>query len=740
MKQVPGFPQKQAQMQMHPQDSEDDEIDLMALAGALISGWKWILGAMIVALVFGLFFALRSAPIYQANGLLQLESQPNTLALPQSMQALLGGDGAKSPSDAQIAIMSSRRVLGEAVKQVGLEVYATPRRFPILGMLPVRLHLPDMGLFRSFQSGNESIALGPMQVPDDWRDTDMTLTVTGPKSYVVELPDGSELKGEVDKVAKTPDAKFIMQVQAMNAPVGRQFLIGKRSLEAAIELVLKNFSVSESPRGSMILKTSYNDTSRKHAEIVLNAIANSFLEQNVERNAASAENSIDFIKKQLPEARKNVASAEQALNAYRQKQQSVDVTYETQSLLERVTKIEGELSALDLKEVDLKNQYTINHPAYQALLQNRKELQTQLEEAKKATQSLPETQKDIFNLQRNLEVAQQVYTQLLNRSQELQVVRASTVGSVRIIDKAYAGLIPIAPRTLRIVALAVLLGLIVGAGIVLLRRSLRHGIKGAEEIEALGLSVFATVPFAPEAANNRGQKGDLPIFVLDQPEAVTSEALRSLRTSLHFGLLDAKTNSIQLTSAAPAVGKSFTAINLAVVAAQAGQKVCLIDADMRRGYLGRFLQRPKDTPGLSDYLGHEKPLAEVMIDGPVEGLSVIVAGRYPPNPSELLMRAEFSELLKQLDDQFDLIIVDAPPVLAVTDPVVIGRSVGATIVIARHLETMQGELRAVQASFEAAGMQITGAVLNGFKIEEAERYGGPSQYHYNYRYSYKADQ
>lgn len=735
MKQTPGI----SQAPMQTQENDDDEIDLMALAGALVSGWKWILAAFVVAVSIGGFAALRSAPTYQAMGLLQLEQSQDALALPEGMKDLFASSGGKSEAETQMAIMESRLVLGQAVKKLDLETFAYPKRLPVLGLFPMHVGLPSFGLLPSYQWGPESISVGRLKVPDFWIGEQMPLTVTGPSSYSIKLPDGTILNGEVGKEVTNADRSFAIAVSELNAPEKRQFIVGRRSLDAAIGMVSSRFSVTESPRGSSILRTSYQDTERARAATILDAIANAFLEQNVERNAASAENSLDFIQGQLPQARNNVADAEQALNEYRQKQQSVDVNYETQALLERVTKIEGELSALDLKEAELKNQYTVNHPAYQALLQNRTELQAQLEQAKQATQSLPETQKDIFNLQRNLEVAQQVYTQLLNRSQELQVVRASTVGSVRIIDTAYTNPIPVAPRKGRIIALAALLGLIVGAGIVLLRRALRKGIKGAEEIEALGLPVFATVPFAAEAADLRNRKGDLPIFALEHPDAVATEALRSLRTSLHFGLLDAKTNSIQLTSASPGVGKSFTAINLAVVAAQAGQKVCVIDADMRRGYLRRFLHLPKDAPGLSDYLGHEKPLDEVIVPGPVEGMSVIVAGRYPPNPSELLMRAEFAKMLAELDNRYDLIIVDAPPALAVTDPVVIGRSVGATIAITRHLETMQGALRAVQASFEAAGSSVTGAVLNGFKASEAERYGGHYQYHYNYRYSYKSD-
>ena len=128
----------------------------------------------------------------------------------------------------------------------------------------------------------------------------------------------------------------------------------------------------------------------------------------------------------------------------------------------------------------------------------------------------------------------------------------------------------------------------------------------------------------------------------------------------------------------------------------------------------------------------------MLVQGPVEGLSVIVSGRFPPNPSELLMRAEFDALLTTLNERFDLIIVDSPPALAVTDPVVIGRYTGAVIMVVRHLETMPGEIEAVRRTFETAGVKLTGAILNGYRLTEGGHYGG--QYHYyNYRYAYRSD-
>jgi tyrosine-protein kinase Etk/Wzc len=718
----------------------DDDINLLDLAAAIWAGKYLVLAAMLVCGLIGAVLVLRATPLYQAKGLIQLETDANALALPQGMQDLLGtGSSGHVTTETQIAILRSRMVISAAVGKLDLQTYATPEPFPLLGPIPARLHLPDPGIaaLAPYQWGDEAIAVGALRLPAGWTGRDMVLTITAPGRYEIVLPDGSRARGAAGTELSLADKGFALMVTRLDGPVGRRFHLGRRPLEAAVARVQAGFAVDQAGRVASVLQTSYSDSSPQRAEQVLNAIAQAYVEQNIQRSAASAQNSLDFIRKQLPDAEVAVTKAQDALNAYQQQHQSIDITYQTQTLLERVTGIEAQLSALALKEEELKNLYTANHPTYQALLQDRATLQSQLADAKKAVNQLPETQKEIFNLQRDLEVAQQIYVQLLNREQELRVVRASTVGSVRVIDTAYASAAPVAPRKARILGIALLIGLALGAGAVLLRRALRRGIRGAQEIEQIGLPVFATIPYAPDAANLRKRKGLLPVLALSRPDDIAVEALRSLRTSLHFGMLDAATRTVLLTSAAPAAGKSFTAVNLAIVAAQAGQKVCLVDADLRRGYIRRFLGRAKETPGLTEYLAKEKPLDDVLIDGPVDGLSVILTGRYPPNPSELLMRAEFEQLLVELDRRFDLVLVDAAPALAVTDPVVIGRYTGARIVVVRHMETMLPEIEAVRRAFETAGSKLTGAILNGYKLSEDAKYGYAYKY-YNYRYSYKS--
>lgn len=718
-----------------------DEIDLLALLGNLWAGRVWILAAALITLLLGTFLVLRATPIYQANALIQLEARMGALALPEGMQELLGGDSKGTAAvETETEILKSRMVIGEAVRELDLQTKAYARPFPVLGQLPKRLDLPDLGLLPSREWGNEHIRVTRLEVPDPWLGEQLILIISAPGRFVLQLPDGQRLEGVLqERLAFGPDGGGgAIIVDELEGRVGREFIVARLPLEAVVQEIQNNFTVSAASRNASMLRLSYKNPDPRQAERVLDAIARAYVGQNISRSAAEAENSLRFIEEQLPQARAAVDEAQQALNAYRQQQGSVDVDYETRSLLERATTIEAQLSALALQEEDIRKRYTTNHPTYQLLLENRASLERELESIRQDTASLPETQKEIFNLTRNLTVAEQGYTQLLNRSQELQVLRASTVGSVRIIDTAFSNGSKISPRTSQTLALSLALGILVGMGVVLLHRFLRRGIRGAEEIERMGLPVFGTINFAPDAVNLRRKKGILPIHAITRPDDLVVEALRSLRTALHFGMLDAKTNSVLLTSAAPGTGKSFTAINLAVVAAQAGQRVCLIDADLRRGYLRRYLGKERKTPGLAEYLAREHSLDEVLLDGPADGLSVILTGRFPPNPSELLMRAEFEELLKILNERFDLILIDSPPALAVTDPVIIGRYVGATIAVVRHMETMAGEVEAVRHTFETAGAKVTGAILNGYRQEEGARYGGYYQY-YNYRYSYQTD-
>jgi len=715
--------------------SADEQIALGHLLVTLWGGKTLLALCTALGVAASALFIANTTPIYQADALLQLEEKSGMLALPSSLSGMVDSD---PRSVTEIEILRSRMVLGQAVADRDLDRHVEAETLPLIGTLLARHPLAGIDVLvpARFARPGEGVMLDELLVPPAWLNRDIGLIVEDGARFTLHLPDGSIEQG-VTGVRLTQDATgFSLIVAAILAPPGRAFRLRQLPEQEAIAALRARLSVSERGRGSGILEARLTGPDRVETAIALDAIIRSYLRQNIARSAAEAESSLSFLTEQLPQAERNLRAAETALNSFRQAQVTVDLTLETQSVLEQVTRIEAELAALQRREDELRQRYTEAHPLYRQLLDERGRLATRLEGLRARVAALPETQRQVVNLSRNVELAQGVYTELLTRAQEVEVLRASTIGNVRIIDMAATGRAPVAPRRLLVLAIGAALGFALGAGVVMLRRWLRKGLKDSHEIEATGLPLFATVNHSKLADTGRRRKGPLPILAVDHPTDLTIEALRSLRTSLYFGLLDAGAPTVCITSAHPQAGKSFLSVNMAVVAAQAGQRVCLIDADLRRGQLRRYFDLPRETPGLAEVIAGESPVAQALIPGPVEGLCFLPTGRYPPNPSEMLMRGEFARLMAWCGENFDLTIVDTPPILAVTDPTIVARAMGATLFVARHDMTQIAEVDAAIKTLAAAGLQFTGAVLNGFDPRKA-RWGYGGGYGYGYRYDYK---
>lgn len=714
------------------EDTGSDEIDLGQLIETIWVG-KWLIVLWVVLGTFlGVFVFATTAKVYQSDALVQLESKSSQLGLPTE---LLGLSDTGAQTTTEIEIIGSRLVLGQAVAKLNLDWQAEPLLMPVIGVAVKRYGLPFPEL-PAYARPDSSITLELLQVAADWVEKPIALIITGENSFSVTLPNNEVLTGQVGVTLTNLDQTFALRVALLTGAIGREFLVMQRDEARTVQAVRQGLTIIEKGRGSGILQLQYKAGDPLYAQRVLNAIVTSYAKQNIDRGVANAESGLQFLETQLPIAEKAVRDAENELNDYRRQAQIVDLSFESQSLLTQVDRINTDLQALQAQEDEIKQRYTPNHPVYQQLLNNRSRLQAQLEQLRQETEKLPEAQRNVLNMSGKLELAQNVYNNLQIQAQSTRVLRASNIGSVRIIDLAQVRVAAIAPRNSRILMLSFLLGVIVGVSNVLLRNWLRRGLQGADQIEQLGLPVFATVDYVLSADNSRNQKlNSFPILAIENPTNIAIEAFRSLRTSLHFGMLDAPNKSLVLTSGAPGAGKSFTAVNLAVVMAQGGQRVCLIDADLRRGQTRKYFNQPKNAPGLAQYLAEEKTLAEVMKQGPVEGLSFIATGRFPPNPAEMLMRPRMKELLALLNKEFDLILIDTPPILAVTDPAVLGSIAGGTMLVTRFDYTQIGEVEASKRTLEGAGIKIIGAILNGYKHTNAS--GSRYRYNYSYRYEYK---
>ncbi|TFH06669.1 MAG: polysaccharide biosynthesis tyrosine autokinase, partial [Nitrosomonadales bacterium] len=317
-----------------------------------------------------------------------------------------------------------------------------------------------------------------------------------------------------------------------------------------------------------------------------------------------------------------------------------------------------------------------------------------------------------------------------------RVTKAGTVGDIRIIDYAVLSNKAIRPDKPLIFGSAFILGLLLGVVAVFMRKALHRGMEDPDLIEKLlYVPVYAAIAHSKIqellskeiTKTHKSNKKWLPILAVRYKEDSAIESLRSLRTTLHFSLLEAKNNIIMITGPSPGVGKTFVAINLAVVMAEAGKKVLLIDGDMRKGMLNKLLCISRER-GLSDVISNLITLQEAIRGIPQINIDFIPTGAIPPNPSELLLHDRFSELLEVLSTKYDLIIIDSPPILAVTDAAIIGKMVGATFMVVKAGLHPKRELKQSISRLSQSGSELKGIVFNDMSKISSR---------YVYQYSYK---
>ncbi|MBP8006347.1 MAG: polysaccharide biosynthesis tyrosine autokinase, partial [Acinetobacter sp.] len=514
------------------------------------------------------------------------------------------------------------------------------------------------------------------------------------------------------------------------------YLISKRSLPTAVKAISANYSVAEKGKLTGILGLNYQGQDKQHITKVLNAILSAYSAQNVARKSAETAQTLKFLDEQLPELKQQLDVAEREFNKFRQQYNTVDVTKESELYLTQSITLETKKIELQQQQADIAAKYTAEHPAMREINAQIAALNKMIGELNSTLKQLPDLQRRYLQLYREVEVKTQLYTALLNSYQQLRIAKAGEIGNVRIVDTAVEPVEPIKPKKLQILILAVFLGGFVGTLIALLRNMLRTGIKDSSQIEReLDLPVYATVPRSPVQETRMSilmKKKNIPILAVKNSDDIAIESLRSIRTAIHFALSNAKNNIIMIAGPSPEVGKSFISTNLATIFAQSNKKVLLIDADLRRGYLHKYFNLDV-KPGLSELLSSQAELGQVIHTTEVAGLNMITRGKNPTNPSEILGSEQFKALLEKLSSEYDHIIIDTPPILAVTDGIIISQYVGVNLLVARYAKSQMKELELSLNRFEQAGVKVNGFILNDIQRASAG-YG----YGYNYAYAYKA--
>ncbi|MGY2216824.1 MULTISPECIES: polysaccharide biosynthesis tyrosine autokinase [unclassified Pseudomonas] len=731
------------------QEDDNGEIDLLGLFGTLIDH-KWLIAAVTGAfMVTGAAYAVLATPVYQANALLQVEAKKNDLLGFSDIGGMLGKE---SPSATEIELIQSRYVIGKTVDNLKLDIVVQPMYFPVVGEFlarrfqkanPGAIAEPLLGL-DSFAWGGESLKIFKLDLPDGQLGKKLTLTVGENAHYTLVDEDDQVLAaGEAGQPFEQNGVAF--QIEELRAKPGTRFRVIRNARLTSILDYQENLDVVERGKESGMIGLALESTEPDQAIKILNQIAAIYVRQNVERTSAEAAQSLAFLKEQLPEVKKDLEKAGKALNEYQTRSKSVDITLETKAILDQIVGLDTSISELKLQQAEMDRKFTRQHPAYRALLTQIGELTSKQQSLASRVESLPSTQQELLSLTRDVEVGTAIYTQLLNKSQELDVMRAGTVGNVRLIDTADVNFFkPIKPKKILIVLIATLLGGFLAVTLVLLRKALNRGLESPEAIEQLGLPVYASIPYSTlqkveedKITRGRGRAdAGSSLLAISHPTDLAVEALRSLRTSLHFAMLEAPNNRIMISGPSPEVGKTFVSVNLAAVIAQTGQRVLLIDVDMRRGYLHKVLGVPAKD-GLSDILSNQCTLESAIHKTGIENLDIISRGQIPPNPSELLMHRNLTELLAQVSERYDLVILDTPPLLAVTDAAIVGRQSGTNLIVTRYGLNPAKEIEHTMRRFAQNGIVLRGAIFNGVEKKASAKYGY-GNYGY-YQYEYQAD-
>ncbi|WP_421523675.1 polysaccharide biosynthesis tyrosine autokinase [Pseudomonas yamanorum] len=730
-------------------EDDNEEIDLLGLFGTLIDH-KWLIAAVTGAFMLtGAAYAVLATPVYQANALLQVEAKKNDLLGFSDIGGMLGKE---SPSATEIELIQSRYVIGKTVDNLKLDIVVQPMYFPVVGEFlarrfqktnPGAIAEPLLGL-DSFAWGGESLKIFKLDLPDGQLGKKLTLTVGEHDHFTLVDEDDQVLAaGQVGQLIEQNGVAF--QIEELRAKPGTRFRVIRNARLTSILDYQENLDVVERGKESGMIGLALESTDPDQAIKILNHIAAIYVRQNVERTSAEAAQSLAFLKEQLPEVKKDLEKAGKALNEYQTRSKSVDITLETKAILDQIVGLDTSISELKLQQAEMDRKFTRQHPAYRALLTQIGELTSKQQSLASRVEGLPSTQQELLSLTRDVEVGTAIYTQLLNKSQELDVMRAGTVGNVRLIDTADVNYFkPIKPKKILIVLIATLLGGFLAVALVLLRKALNRGLESPEAIEQLGLPVYASIPYSPlqkveedKITRGRGRtNAESSLLAISHPTDLAVEALRSLRTSLHFAMLEAPNNRIMISGPSPEVGKTFVSVNLAAVIAQTGQRVLLIDVDMRRGYLHKVLGVPAKD-GLSDILSNQCTLESAIHKTAIENLDIISRGQIPPNPSELLMHRNLTELLSQVSERYDLVILDTPPLLAVTDAAIVGRQSGTNLIVTRYGLNPAKEIEHTIRRFAQNGIVLRGAIFNGVEKKASAKYGY-GNYGY-YQYEYQAD-
>ncbi len=721
---------------MNKNNNTDNMIDLKGVFFSLLAQWKLILLCGLLSLIVVLLYLRTAAINYKVDAIVQVEeSRGSSAALLGSLSSIVSQ---MSSSNAEIEVLKSRTILESVIDRLNLDLHIASTEDSFINrLIQGRTSQTEYQTETvRFKDGQKSFDIRQFEVPVAYLDKNLLLKFQQQSfSLINPLTEEIVFQGALNQPVEAKAAQGDWKIAIFTQDnLDNSYQVKKLSLASAIDSILANYTITEKGDLSGVLQLRYQGQDKQHITKVLNTILAVYSQHNITRRSTDTARTLAFLDEQLPDLRKQLDDAEFAFNRFRQKYNTVDITRESELYLNQSVNLESQRALLEQRQAEIGAKYAAAHPAMREITAQLRVVNGKIRELNSTLKNIPEIQRQYLQLSRDVEVKQQLYTNLVNSYQQLRVAKAGESGNVHIIDTALEPVDQIQQKQPLILFLTFCFGIFLGILVALLRNMLRSGVKDSSQIEyQLDLPVYANI--AHSTVQKPGlkllKKKKMPfLLALKHSDDMAVESLRSIRTASHFALTQAKNNIMMISGPAPKVGKSFVASNLAVIMAEKNKRVLIIDADLRRGHIHKYFNLDNQY-GLTEYLNEHVSLDKVVQTTNVPNLNVISCGENATNPAELLNSERFQELLQKLIPHYDHIIIDTPPVLAVTDAIIVSRYVGLNLVVARYAKTQMKELALTVNRFKQAGSTVNGLILN-----DIQRSAGGS-YSYDYTYSYK---
>lgn len=710
-----------------------------------------------VGLLLTLLFGLALAWLY----LISTEKTYETTALVQvnKPENYFSNDGSATQTDwnaptikEEANILRSRKVLSPVVDAFGLRTTATPNRLPVAGALTRKIpFLADIAEGLSFAShyawSDARIEVAELSVPRRWEDRALTLTTLSEGAYKISFEDDvlveqAEVGARV--VVDVPNQDpLIMTIASLEARDGVEFSVVRRSLQATVTALRSNLATETTDSKSRMVTLKLKGNDPEHIADLTNAILDEYTSVKLGSQNRSSDAEFLVFQEQLPRVEADLRAAELSLSDFRRNANSFNQETQVNFKLAQLDKLETELLDLELERDDLLKRYTVNHPTPKRLQKAIDVLNDKIGEVRGGIRSAPNTQREEGILEDEVDTKRKLFIEISEQLQKLELANVGNVGEVQIIDNALPPRKPVSPSTLLAVAGGTLATLFLYTLYLTLRSALSTVISDQDSLErASGLPVYMNIPkssaqrrlgtpvtvdpsrLLPGVDSDAGAKAiSSNVLALSKPEDYSIENLRGLRSMLEDVMAGANNNVLMFTSPLPGMGKSFLSLNLAVLVAQTGKKVLLIDADYQRGQLHKSLGLPAG-PGLPEVVRGKSELKETVKPTSVPNLYCIARGYSGGNSIEMPSDKEFGAFLDVVAPRFDIAIIDTPPVLSVSTAASLGKHAGSTIMVIKEGEVKEPQLNEALKRLTFSGVRVSGCIMNGSS--------SPTPKHYTY--------